>query len=160
MGRPTTENTHWSIKMTENPCNHCGEVKPLTEFRRANSIKNGAPDANRRKHPNFLKHETSEWDTTMNDDEVTCHHRLVEGVLCRWWGDGPTPDGVALIDAAASAVDEQESDPPVIDDDNGDICVNCGDQPGYQGFMDKGNVFCCWTCHDQFTAATRRNDNG
>ncbi len=31
---------------------------------------------------------------------IPCHSRLVGGVLCRWWGDGPTPAGVALIDAA------------------------------------------------------------
>lgn len=54
--------------------------------------------------PNILKHVTSEWATEKNDMAVTVHHRMVEGVLCRWWGDGPVPDGVALIDRAASSV--------------------------------------------------------
>lgn len=56
----------------------------------------------RRPRENILREVSSEWDTTMNTNEVTCHSRMIEGVLCRWWGDGPTPKGVAVIDAAAT----------------------------------------------------------
>lgn len=55
------------------------------------------------KRSNFLKHYSTEWDHSLNDDKVMCHHKMVEGVLCRWWGDGPEPDGVALIDSIAQA---------------------------------------------------------
>lgn len=58
------------------------------------------PKLSRPAYDNLLKPVTSEWATEKNDMQMTVHHRMVEGVLCRWWGDGPTPDGVALIDAA------------------------------------------------------------
>lgn len=48
--------------------------------------------------------KTSEWHTFVNPPAMTIHTRDVGGVLCRWWGDGPVPAGVALIDAAAAAV--------------------------------------------------------
>jgi len=67
--------------------------------------------ASTRQSPNILKHVTSEWTKEPNDDAVTCHHRMIEGVLCRWWGDGPTPDGVAIIDKAADLVSTQLSNP-------------------------------------------------
>lgn len=60
-----------------------------------------APPAER---ANILREVSSEWDTEQNDNAVTVHHRMVAGVLCRWWGDGPTPKGVALIDTAAAAL--------------------------------------------------------
>lgn len=41
------------------------------------------------------------WHVFANPPAATIHTRLVGGVLCRWWGDGPVPPGVALIDAAA-----------------------------------------------------------
>lgn len=47
----------------------------------------------------ILKEVSSEWETTKNDNEVPCHSRMVEGVLCRWWGDGPAPRGVAILDS-------------------------------------------------------------
>ena len=50
---------------------------------------------------NILRNVSSEWSTTAAKGEVTCHTRMVGGVLCRWWGDGPTPPGVKQIDAAA-----------------------------------------------------------
>ena len=50
---------------------------------------------------NILKTVSSEWQTTRNNNEVTCHSRMIEGVLCRWWGED-TPPGVQMIDAAAS----------------------------------------------------------
>ena len=53
-------------------------------------------------HPNVLKNVSSEWDHEKNDNCVMTHHKMVEGVLCRWWGDGPEPKGVAIIDAAIS----------------------------------------------------------
>lgn len=65
-------------------------------------VKDAQSSVETKASPNVLKHVTSEWDTTKNDVEVTTHHRMVEGVLCRWWGDGPTPDGVALIDRAVA----------------------------------------------------------
>lgn len=56
----------------------------------------------RPRYSNPLKVLTSEWRTDRNENEVTCHSRMVDGVLCRWWGDD-MPPGVAKIDAAASA---------------------------------------------------------
>lgn len=61
----------------------------------------------KKENPNFLREVSSEWETTMNDDSVTCHDRMVGGVLCRWWGDGETPEGVAVIDSACEALEEQ-----------------------------------------------------
>lgn len=43
------------------------------------------------------------WDTFKNPPAATVNSRDVGGVLCRWWGDGPEPAGVALIDAAVQA---------------------------------------------------------
>jgi len=54
-------------------------------------------------HPNILKDVDSEWDTEKSDNIVTCHYRMIGGVLCRWWGDGPEPSGVKKIDAALSS---------------------------------------------------------
>ena len=56
----------------------------------------------REQRKNVLREVSSEWDTTMNDNE-TCHSRMIGGVLCRWWGDGSTPEGVKWIDDAAPA---------------------------------------------------------
>ncbi len=50
------------------------------------------------KHNNILKHYSTEWDHEINEGAVMVHHNMVEGVLCRWWGDDGEPDGVALID--------------------------------------------------------------
>lgn len=47
--------------------------------------------------------DTTQWSVTTESngyEEVTCHSRVVDGVLCRWWGDGPEPKGVATIDKA------------------------------------------------------------
>jgi hypothetical protein len=44
---------------------------------------------------------TSAWEHTHGSGEIACHSRVVKGVLCRWWGEGPAPEGVALIDRAA-----------------------------------------------------------
>ena len=49
---------------------------------------------------NLLKEITSGWETEKSEGAVTVHHRMVGGVLCRWWGDGQPPEGVALIDRA------------------------------------------------------------
>lgn len=49
---------------------------------------------------NILRNVSSEWSTTAAKGEVTCHTRMVGGVLCRWWGGGPTPPGVRQIDKA------------------------------------------------------------
>ena len=54
-------------------------------------------------HPNILKDVDSEWDTEKSDNIVTCHCRMIGGVLYRWWGDGPEPSGVKKIDAALSS---------------------------------------------------------
>ena len=55
--------------------------------------------------PNLLRDETSAWEIQRQDSDgnpvVTCHTRVIGGVLCRWWGDGPAPSGVDLIDRAA-----------------------------------------------------------
>jgi len=49
---------------------------------------------------NLLKDVDSGWDVTFGPNEATCHTRMVGGVMCRWWGDGPAPSGVHLINAA------------------------------------------------------------
>lgn len=46
--------------------------------------------------------EANGWDVFVNPPAVTVNTRDVGGVLCRWWGDGPAPAGVAMIDAAAA----------------------------------------------------------
>lgn len=46
--------------------------------------------------------EANSWHVFVNPPAMTVHTRDVGGVLCRWWGDGPVPAGVALIDAAAA----------------------------------------------------------
>lgn len=38
---------------------------------------------------------------------VTCHSKIIGGVLCRWWGDGPQPEGVAMLDSLASGETER-----------------------------------------------------
>lgn len=52
-----------------------------------------------------LEPDTNGWtvDTTETEGRqiVTCHTRVIGGVLCRWWGDGPQPTGVEILDAAA-----------------------------------------------------------
>jgi hypothetical protein len=53
--------------------------------------------------------ETTEWETRTDEGCVTCHTRVVDGVLCRWWGDGPVPTGVAKIDRAARS----DAEPPL-----------------------------------------------
>lgn len=54
-------------------------------------------------YPNILKDVDSDWDTEKNEGAVTCHSRMIGGVLCRWWGDGPEPSGIVKINAALSA---------------------------------------------------------
>jgi hypothetical protein len=58
-----------------------------------------------RARPNLLRDETSAWEVQTQDSEgnpvVTCHTRVVGGVLCRWWGDDAPPSGVEAIDRAA-----------------------------------------------------------
>lgn len=49
-----------------------------------------------------LKDVTTEWVADENAGTVKTHSRMVDGVLCRWWGAGPAPAGVAKIDQAAS----------------------------------------------------------
>jgi hypothetical protein len=46
--------------------------------------------------------ESIGWQVFTNPPATTVNTRDVGGVLCRWWGDGPAPAGVAVIDAAAS----------------------------------------------------------
>ncbi len=53
--------------------------------------------------PNTEWHRYRYWEREAGPGLVTCNSRVVGGVLCRWWGDGAVPDGVALIDAAASS---------------------------------------------------------
>lgn len=58
---------------------------------------------------NVLKEVTSDWYITTENNgyaTVPCHSRMIEGVLCRWWGDGPVPKGVALINAAVAPREE------------------------------------------------------
>lgn len=45
-----------------------------------------------------------QWHAFVNPPALTVNTRNVGGVLCRWWGDGPAPEGVAMIDAAADSV--------------------------------------------------------
>lgn len=47
---------------------------------------------------NFLKEQTTDWQTDIGPNQVTCHSRVIGGVLCRWWGNGPEPEGVAILD--------------------------------------------------------------
>ena len=48
------------------------------------------------------------WTTHTKDADgnpcVTEHSLVVGGVLCRWWGDGEPPEGVAAINRAACPV--------------------------------------------------------
>lgn len=52
---------------------------------------------------NLLKNATSEWETEAEAGKVPVHSRMVGGVLCRWWGAGETPPGVAAINDSATA---------------------------------------------------------
>lgn len=61
--------------------------------------RNEALVAEARKQPNILKTVSSEWEHSSADGEVSCHSKMLEGVLCRWWGSDE-PLGVALIDKA------------------------------------------------------------
>lgn len=62
-------------------------------------------EEDRQYNANLLKPiTTAEWQTDVNDNQVTCHSRMVEGVLCRWWGDDVAPLGVAIIDNALSKI--------------------------------------------------------
>jgi hypothetical protein len=65
-------------------------------------VKLDAPDipaSSEASHANILKTVSSEWEHTESPGEVHCHSRMIEGVLCRWWGRD-TPPGVAMIDRA------------------------------------------------------------
>lgn len=42
-----------------------------------------------------------DWITERQENNVTCHTRIIGGVLCRWWGEGELPPGVRAIDEAA-----------------------------------------------------------
>lgn len=53
---------------------------------------------------------TPNWYITKNDGEVTCHTRIIGGVLCRWWGDGQPPVGVAILNKAAQEHIEEHID--------------------------------------------------
>jgi hypothetical protein len=74
------------------------------ELQRAIDFLHGrvAQSAVERRYANPFKVLTSEWQTDRGENQVTCHSRMVDGVLCRWWGDDEPP-GTAKIDAAASA---------------------------------------------------------
>jgi hypothetical protein len=50
-----------------------------------------------------LQDVTTGWQTQTNEGTVPTHSRMVDGVLCRWWGEGAPPAGVALIDAAVTS---------------------------------------------------------
>lgn len=39
------------------------------------------------------------WERHEEEKVVTCHSRMVGGVLCRWWGDSQDPPGVAMINS-------------------------------------------------------------
>lgn len=56
------------------------------------------------KRQNFLKEYSTEWEHDVNDGKVMCHHKMIGGVLCRWWGDGPEPKGVAVINAIEAII--------------------------------------------------------
>jgi hypothetical protein len=46
---------------------------------------------------NILKEVTTEWVTEREAGKITCHTRMIGGVLCRWWGDGPPPPGARAL---------------------------------------------------------------
>lgn len=58
--------------------------------------------------PELGRSTTTRWDTFKNPPAETIHSRMVGGVLCRWWGDGPEPAGVALIDATTELAADLE----------------------------------------------------
>lgn len=68
-------------------CPHCRAIPPAPH----------AADC-----PERTETPASAWHTFVNPPAITIHTRDVGGVLCRWWGDGPVPAGVAMIDAAAA----------------------------------------------------------
>jgi hypothetical protein len=47
----------------------------------------------------------SDWELS-GVSPVTCHSRVIGGVLCRWWGDGDIPVGVEIINHAADQAAE------------------------------------------------------
>ena len=59
----------------------------------------GAPISDPGPRP-IMGEGTGPWEADRGTNAVTCHSRLVGGVLCRWWGDGPAPGGVRAIDVA------------------------------------------------------------
>lgn len=101
------------IEELEQRIQSMGGSSGKTEARRVaehEAPSSGEPPAQSSAAPaNVLRNVSSEWKTEKNDAAVTVHHRMVDGVLCRWWGDGPTPPGVAKIDAACSAAPAQPS---------------------------------------------------
>lgn len=63
------------------------------------------------------------WYAFVNPPAVTINTRQVGGVLCRWWGDGPAPAGVALIDAAVRQAPSTKGE---AQDSTSSECVICG----------------------------------
>ena len=59
--------------------------------------KGAAPEP--RAPQSFPVHDISDgaWHTESSEGIVTCHSRVIGGVLCRWWGD-IAPAGVAMLD--------------------------------------------------------------
>lgn len=62
--------------------------------------------------PPLLKDINTEWVTEKNEGDMTVHHLMVGGVLCRWWGDGPEPSGVARLAALVSGDTTPETPTP------------------------------------------------
>lgn len=49
------------------------------------------------------------WERTKEPGAETVTSRVVGGVLCRWWGDGSTPEGVVLINRAVNGPPSSEA---------------------------------------------------
>ena len=79
-------------------CNNCASTRLRVEAALVAYAREQVAAALER--TNVLKNVNSDWEHTDLSGEVKCHSRMVEGVLCRWWGDS-IPPGVVAIDAAA-----------------------------------------------------------
>lgn len=96
--------------------------------------------------PRILKDETTEWQTDKADGQVTCHSRMVDGVLCRWWGDGPPPKGVIAIDAAALPAKDAV----------GEAYERCAKIADAQNYNDAGDYMAGWAdCAAQIASDIR-----
>lgn len=89
-----------ALKLTDEEIDRIGAC--LAQGIRMGELEQLCAQAKLANRKNFLRNETSEWQTDRAENAVTCHSRVVDGVLCRWWGDD-TPPGVAKIDTAAMA---------------------------------------------------------